>query len=131
RAHPGTRGLVAANGGFLSKYAVGVYSTMPAPHDPCDSAELDAQMAGQTDVVVDPAAQGTGAIEAYTVAYDRESQPKVATIAGRLENSERRFLASVGKEDPETLAAVIDADPGGRIVTVAPGERGGQFRFVS
>lgn len=131
RARPGARGLVAANGGFLSKYAVGVYSTMPAPHDPCDSAELDAQMAGQTDVVVDPAAEGSGAIEAYTVAYDRESQAKVATIAVRLENSERRFLASVGREDPETLAAVTDADPGGRIVTVAPGERGGQFRFVS
>ena len=68
---------------------------------------------------------------AYTVAYDRESQPKVATIAGRLEDSGLRFLASVGKEDLETLAAVTDADPGGRTVTVAPGERGGQFRFVS
>jgi acetyl-CoA C-acetyltransferase len=30
RAHPGSFGLVGANGGIMSKYSVGVYSTTPS-----------------------------------------------------------------------------------------------------
>jgi acetyl-CoA C-acetyltransferase len=34
RAHPGSRALVGANGGIMSKYAAGVYSTAPAEMGP-------------------------------------------------------------------------------------------------
>jgi len=38
RAQPGSFGFVGANGGFMSKYAVGIYSTTPAEWKPVDSA---------------------------------------------------------------------------------------------
>ncbi|MGD2008042.1 MAG: acetyl-CoA acetyltransferase [Cellvibrionales bacterium] len=130
RALPGDRGLVAANGGFLTKYAVGVYSTTPTAHIPYDSADLAAEMDRNGTVAVDSTPNGTGRLEAYTVAYDRESTPKVATIAGRLDESGQRFLAKVDREDMDTLQAVVTGDPGGRSVTVTPGAQGNRFRFT-
>src|ERR1700751_4472197 len=44
RSTPGQFGLVGANGGILSKYSVGVYSTTPAEWKPDRSAELQAQI---------------------------------------------------------------------------------------
>ena len=40
RGAPGAFGLVAANGGYLSKYSVGIYSTKPADWRGFDSADL-------------------------------------------------------------------------------------------
>ena len=130
RARPGERGLVAANGGFLTKYAVGVYSTTPTAHIPYDSADLAAEMDRIGTVAVESAPNGTGTLEAYTVAYDRESAPKGATIAGRLDESGLRFLAKVDREDIDTLHAVATGDPGGRAVVVTAGEQGNRFRFT-
>ena len=81
-------------------------------------------------VAVESAPNGTGTLEAYTVAYDRESAPKGATIAGRLDESGLRFLAKVDREDIDTLHAVATGDPGGRAVVVTAGEQGNRFRFT-
>ncbi|HEX5268370.1 MAG TPA: hypothetical protein VFW24_16500 [Acidimicrobiales bacterium] len=68
RADPGSRGLVTANGGFISKHAMGVYSTDPAPgpfrwEDATPAMRLrDAALGYAGPVTVD----------AYTVMHGRE-----------------------------------------------------------
>ena len=44
RANPGTYGFVGANGGSLTKYSTGVYSTRPKEWKVCDSRPLQAQV---------------------------------------------------------------------------------------
>ena len=44
RAEPEAFGLVGANGGFLTKYSVGVYSTKPAPWRGFSSADLQREI---------------------------------------------------------------------------------------
>ena len=46
REPPGQFGLVGANGGIMSKYSVGVYSTTPADWKPDRSAQLQTRSAG-------------------------------------------------------------------------------------
>ena len=46
QSSPGQFGLVGANGGIMSKYAVGLYSTTPAEWKPDRSAQLQAQVDG-------------------------------------------------------------------------------------
>ena len=46
RRAPGSYGLVGANGGIMSKYSAGVYSTTPAAWTPDRSAELQAEIDG-------------------------------------------------------------------------------------
>ena len=45
RREPGSWGLVGANGGMMSKYSVGIYSTSPAPWHHGSDAELQAELA--------------------------------------------------------------------------------------
>lgn len=130
RRAPERRGLIGANGGFLSKYAVGVYSTTPAAYVYHDNAELDAEMARQPEVHFDSQARGLGRVEAHTMAYDRDGKPKNAIVAGRLEAGGARFLASVGRESEAILADCEAQDPGGRRVQVVPGEKGNDFSFA-
>src|SRR5271166_4163572 len=44
RSAPGSYGLVGANGGIMSKYSVGVYSTTPAAWTPSNSKDLQADI---------------------------------------------------------------------------------------
>src|SRR5262249_55540381 len=46
RRAPGSYGLVGANGGIMSKYSAGVYSTVPAGWTPDRSAELQEEIDG-------------------------------------------------------------------------------------
>ena len=130
RAAPGKRGLIGANGGFLSKYAVGIYSSTPVPYQSHDNVEFDEAMLAAPQVEFVAQAEGQGVVEAHTVAFDREGAGKYAVISGRLEASGARFLAQAGRESGATLDACISTDPGGRQVQVSPGERGNNFVFV-
>ena len=58
RYRPGQFGLVGANGGIMSKYSVGVYSTEPADWAPDRSAALQDEVAGFAKVPVTVAADG-------------------------------------------------------------------------
>jgi len=69
RADPGSLGLVLANGGFLSKESVGVYSTKrPAGFDLINSAQAQASIDDVADVAIADAPD-RGTIEAYSVLH--------------------------------------------------------------
>ena len=106
RERPGAFGFVGANGGFLSKYSVGIYSTTPARWTGFDSADLQAEIDAWLAPAAAPAEAMDGVVETYTIDYGREPHPGVLvcrTSAGE------RFVAAV--EDPALVAQMIAADP--------------------
>jgi acetyl-CoA C-acetyltransferase len=120
RDRPGQFGLVGANGGIMSKYSVGVYSTDAAEWTPDRSAALQEQVAGFPKVEVTIAAEGAATIETYSVRYDWPTRTGI--IMGRLESDNSRFLATSGDED---LVALLAADdPLGAAITVRSTEHG-------
>jgi len=99
-------GLVCANGGFQSKYAVLVLSPKAAPwralvHDPIQ-ARLDAV----ADVTPVAEVGGTGTVETYTV-WRTRGVPTNAIVIGRLADG-ARFIANAA--DEATLVQAADGD---------------------
>jgi acetyl-CoA C-acetyltransferase len=127
---PGATGLVAANGGFLSKYSVGVYTTAPTPFVACDSKPLQAEVDAWPAVPSVERAEGAAVVETYTVDYGRPDAPR-GIVVGRLAADGARFVAVTPRGDQATVAEMIDGDPIGRAIAVRPGERAGNvFTFA-
>ncbi|WP_436763827.1 acetyl-CoA acetyltransferase [Streptosporangium sp. V21-05] len=117
RARPGSYGMVGANGGMLSKYSVGVYSTAPAGWRRDRGAALQAEIDAWPAVRQAVRADGWGTIETYTVRH-RRAGTRFGIVIGRLEADGRRFLATTAEGDEETLALLRDGEPVGRRVHV-------------
>jgi acetyl-CoA C-acetyltransferase len=112
RSAPGQFGLVGANGGILSKYSVGIYSSTPAEWKPDRCAKLRAQVAGWPTEPVTENPDGDGIVETYTVRRDG-GQP-MGIIIGRLVADDSRFLATT--EDEELTALLVEGEPlGGKV----------------
>ena len=118
RARPGTFGLVGANGGHMSKYAVGIYSTQPAEFVRCDSSALQAQIDSSPAPSVTVEADGPATIESYTVVHGKTG-PSQAVVVARLDGTGERFLANTHDEDDRTLHSMIQDDPLGAAIHVA------------
>jgi acetyl-CoA C-acetyltransferase len=116
RSAPGQFGVVGANGGILSKYSVGVYSTTPAEWAPDSSRDLQNQIAGWPTVSVTERADGPARIETYTVRHD--GGRRTGVIVGRLEADDSRFMANTVDGDDELVALLTDADPTGARISV-------------
>lgn len=119
RAAPGQFGLVAANGGFLSKYSVGIYSTKPSQWKGFDSKALQAEIDGWAVPPIDPHPTGRGRIETYTIDY-QSAQPRALVIGRTPANS--RFVARA--DDLALVQNMIDHDPTHATIEVAQNEKG-------
>lgn len=114
RGQPERKALVSAMGWYFTKHAQGIYSGMPLEREwrradsPEDQAELDA-MPHPTLV---EAAHGVGAVETYTVVFDRAGEPKFGIVFGRLESGDR-FIANA-EPDPELLRWMTQEEMVGR-----------------
>ena len=111
REQPDANGFVGANGGFLSKYSVGIYSAAPRPFAPFSSNALQATVDGwaKPDIVQ----AGDGAIETYTIDYSGKTP--VATVVAR-DQSGGRFVAQTDAEHPALAERMAQEEPlGGRI----------------
>ena len=97
RAQPGSFGFVGANGGIMSKYSAGVYSTAPAPWKPDNSKNLQAEVDGWAAPAEAVRADGWATIETYTVRHSRGGK-RTGIVIGRLEADGRRFVAQ-GDDD--------------------------------
>jgi acetyl-CoA C-acetyltransferase len=120
RREPGSFGLVGANGGVMSKYSVGVYSTEPADWASDHSQALQEDIAALPKVPVTRNADGPGTIETYSVRYDWPVTTGV--IIGRLDADDSRFMALT--EDEDLVALMCDGDPLGAHVAVKSTEKG-------
>ncbi len=117
---PGSFGLVGANGGVMSKYSVGVYSTEPADWTADRSKALQDDIAALPKVAVTRNANGTGTIETYSVRYDWPVTTGI--IIGRLDTDDSRFMAITGDDD--LVALMCDRDPLGARIAVTSSEHG-------
>jgi acetyl-CoA C-acetyltransferase len=98
RARPGAFGLVGANGGFMSKYSVGVYSTAPAEWRPDRSADLQAEIDGWEAPPVAVEADGPATVEAFTIVHGRRTGP-YAVVVGRLADGSRFVARGIDGDD--------------------------------
>jgi acetyl-CoA C-acetyltransferase len=114
RDTPGAFGLVGANGGVMSKYSVGVYSTEPADWVTDRSKVLQGDIAALPKVPVTRNADGPGVIETYSIRYDWPERTGI--IIGRLDADDSRFMAMT--TDEELVALMSDGDPLGARINV-------------
>jgi acetyl-CoA C-acetyltransferase len=114
RANPGDFGLLNANGWFLTKHSVGIYSTEePSGDRQAQSFSVVAQNAiGRRSVEVIEEPNGQGTIETFTVLYDRRQRPVKGIIIGRTEEG-NRFLANT-PQDPKIMNSLIEDGTIGR-----------------
>jgi len=119
RERPGQFGLVGANGGIMSKYSVGVYSTEPAEWVPDNSVALCDEVKRLPEVPVTIKADGPATIETYSVRYDWPIRTGI--IMGRLDDN-GRFLAT--SEDENLVALLSDGEPLGASIVVRATEAG-------
>jgi len=113
RAKPGAFGLVTANGWYLTKHAMGVYSTA-APAAPFEredpklyQREIDTQP--RPEIVMEPS--GPATIETYTVVHGRDGV-RMGIVFGR-DGAGRRFVANT-PDDRETLLDLQSREGVGR-----------------
>ncbi|MDR3513145.1 MAG: acetyl-CoA acetyltransferase [Caulobacteraceae bacterium] len=120
RARPGARGLVGANGGFLSKYSVGVYSAEAAPWTGFDSRALQAEVDAWPAPALAGPVTGRGVIGTYTIDYAGPA-PRAVAI-GTVEVTGARFIAM--SDEPAVVQTLIDREPLGAQVELAADEAG-------
>lgn len=123
-------GLISANGGFLSKQAIGIYgASAPSDWQPVSSTGLQAALDAGPDL---PALQddGEARIESYTAAQ-RPDGGVFACIAAR-NGQGQRALAKARRGDSETVRALsTGADPIGRAVHIKREGDDTYFRFAT
>ena len=128
RRAPGTTGLCNANGWYITKHALGIYSSRP-PRRPFEReapARYQADLDAMSHPTVAQVPSGHGTIETYTVPHARDGAFP-AIVIGRLENDER-FIALSG-DDPATIQRFMKEDPLGRTGRVTPGEKTNLFEL--
>ena len=121
RQRPGETGLVLANGGWMTKEAVGVWSTTrPETFQPVEP------IAKPTKKVALEAAPEQGTVETYTVTYGKDG-PMSGIIFGRTETGDR-FIAVAA---PDAMPRLLEEDsPVGLPVKVASEDERNTFTFV-
>ena len=100
RADPGSIGMVTALGWYVTKHAVGLYSTAP----PADGFRNADAKAAHAEIARTPSREPAGAyegaatVEATSVIFERDGEPNVAIVAA-LTPDGRRALANVRDGD--------------------------------
>jgi acetyl-CoA C-acetyltransferase len=110
-------GLVTANGLYLTKHSLGIYSTEPpgAAWQPIDSAALQTVIDAGPRLRVAEDPTGGATVETFTVSFGREG-PKQGIVVARNSSGER-IIANTAV-DTATLNALLEGDPIGRDGTV-------------
>jgi acetyl-CoA C-acetyltransferase len=121
RARPSETGLVAANGGALSKYSVGVYSARPGSRGDFDSQALQAEV-DSWPAVPQAMGDGEGVVETYTIDYTGKAP--LGIVVGRLNGSQARFVSMTSGGEDAVIQTMIEAEPLGARVEVKPDESG-------
>jgi acetyl-CoA C-acetyltransferase len=118
RARPGAFGLVLANGGYLSKEAVGIYSAAPPPDwRPISSAAIQREIDAAAAPALAPA-QGNATVESFTVPWSK-GQPSSGIVSARRADGARILAQS---RDLASVQALLDSEPLGRQISFVTDE---------
>ena len=110
-------GLATALGWYLTKHAVGIYSARP-PRRPFASLDSQPQRPPARRARADYT--GPAAIEAYTVAYQRQGDPDAAIVSALTPEGERTLIRT---PDRDVIDAILTDDPIGWSVGIAADRR--------
>lgn len=118
REDPAGKGLIVANGGYLSKHSAGVYAAHP-PRSwaPTDGAPLVAALNAKGEVAVNENATGAARIETAAAIWHKGA-PADGFIVARTEQGDARCLARVVPGDGAALAALFADEVAGRPITL-------------
>ena len=114
RENPGSRGLITANGGYLTKHSFGVYSATP-PANEFRWEDVQAAVDREPTRTALVEWDGVGTVESWTTPYGRDGNPEKAFLTVRTPDGSRT-LALV--TDPDEAAATVAEDIAGATVTV-------------
>ncbi len=121
RADPGSKGLVTANGGFLTKHAFGVYSTEP-PAKAYRHQDVQAEVDTHPTRELDEGFADSAPVEAYTVMYGAKG-PSEAYLSVITSEGKRAWGRST---DRDVMEAMTREEFCGRMVKL-DGEGGASF----
>lgn len=120
RSNRGKFGLLNANGWFITKHSMGIYSTTPLTEQwqREDPADYQQAILKQEHPPFTQTPNGNASIEAYTVVHGREGVER-ALIIGLLEDG-TRFIAEA-PDDEQTLQGMMSQEMIGASGTVTSG----------
>lgn len=114
RQAPGEKGLITANGGYLTKHAFGVYST-EAPAHAYQHQDLQAEVDATFKREAAEQFNGAAEVEGYAVMYGAEG-PDKGFLACRTDDGRRTWAVN---QDPDVLNSMIAEEYCGRRVNVS------------
>lgn len=108
----GENGLIVANGGYATHSHSLVFTRRPVPagtfpQDYDVQAEADRRRGAVPELLEDY--EGEGVIETFTIPFDRNGDPRHATVVARAPDG-ARFLAHVPHDDGAMLAFLMAAE---------------------
>ncbi|MEQ9144632.1 MAG: acetyl-CoA acetyltransferase [Parvibaculaceae bacterium] len=117
RANPGKKGMCTANGYYVTKHGIGLYSTLPTegPWKRENPANYQKDIDAMAHPRVEETPNGAAKIETYTVMHGR-SGPEFGIVMGRLDADDARFVAHV--TDQALIQSLMDKESLGRPGTV-------------
>ncbi|TFV58015.1 hypothetical protein E4P42_13255 [Mycobacterium sp. PS03-16] len=115
-AEPGRRGLITANGGYLTKHSFGVYGTEP-PTRGFRWQDVQSEVDREPTRTLEVEYSGVGTVESWTTPFDRDGAPEKAFLAVRTP-ADTRTLAVI--RDADDAAATVERDIAGAEVIVHP-----------
>lgn len=118
RENAGDIGLVTANGWFLTKHALGIYSTDP-PTRGFRFASPQAEVDESPRREVAPDHSGAVRVEAYTVLHERDGSPQLGIVAGLLDDGRRTWANTT---DAGLLHTLVTEEVEGHPADIAGGE---------
>ena len=126
RKDAGSFGLAYGNGGWMSKHAAAIYSTMPT------QGQWEAQSMPaypkQQRMEVTQYPEGLATLETYTIHYFK-GFPVKAIIVGQLKDTQQRFYATTPMGDTQTVQELAKGDSLGRTIYVETDAKGNRFAF--
>jgi acetyl-CoA C-acetyltransferase len=115
RQDPGSIGLVTALGWYITKHAVGLYSTEPPAQGFGWSAVQD-EVDKSPSRVVAPGHQGDVTIETSTVVFERDGSPSFGIVGALLADGRRTWCNT---RDAATMQLLMSEGTAGRAAKIA------------
>jgi acetyl-CoA C-acetyltransferase len=123
RSNPGDVGMCTANGGFITKHAIGIYSTEPPAGGFRWADAQEETDAATSPREVAPEHDGPVNVESWTVMHDRDGQPENGLVAALLPDGRRAWGTT---QDQEILKSMTVEEFANRPAHLSPD---GSLRF--
>ncbi|WP_343602725.1 acetyl-CoA acetyltransferase [Mycobacterium sp.] len=117
-ANPGRRGLITANGGYLTKHSFGVYGTEP-PASEFRWEDVQAAVDSEPTRRAAVEWEGVGVVESWTTPFDRDGRPEKTFLAVRTPDDAR--ILAVLPDGAAAEATVRDDVAGAKVAVHADG----------